>query len=171
MFEECVNCERLGKDCMPNLWLLSPEEIREWARNRKEYLGWSNSDLAEASGVPKRTIDDKFSKNSSADVRYSTFAPIICALIGCDGKPMQCRKNEVCQPSLPYYETMIIRLEEEKIEDRALHKDETVFLKDEIKVKTRAVITLGFLSFALFSLIVFGLITDMLDPNLGFIWR
>ena len=70
MYEKCIDCDRLGKDCIPNLYIMTSDEIRDWARKRKEFLGWSNADLSEKSGVPKGTIDSNFSKNpdKNADV-------------------------------------------------------------------------------------------------------
>lgn len=92
MYEKCLNCDRLGKDCIPNFYTMSVQEIRAWAKKMKEKKGWSNADLAKASGVPKGTIDSNLSKHARKDVTYSTFAPILCALIGCEGE-MLCFKE------------------------------------------------------------------------------
>lgn len=60
------------------------EEIRNWARLRQDYLNWSYVDFSEASGVSVKTISASFSK-SGGDVKYTTFAPMLCALVG--GEP------------------------------------------------------------------------------------
>ena len=36
MYEKCVECDRLGKDCIPNLYIMSADEIRDWARKIKD---------------------------------------------------------------------------------------------------------------------------------------
>ncbi len=64
MYEKCISCERLGKDCFPNLYIMEVEEIREWAKLRMKYKGWTYADLSEASGVPKGTILIVFPKGA-----------------------------------------------------------------------------------------------------------
>ena len=94
MYEKCISCERLCKDCFPNLYVMEVEEIRTWAKLRLKYKGWTYSDLAEASGVPKGTIAYSFSKKG-CDVNYSTFAPMLCALINCPPGESPCPEPSV----------------------------------------------------------------------------
>ena len=89
MFNKCVTCERLGKDCSPNFYSLSVEEVRNWARRRLDYLDWSYTDLSEASGVNVKTIGASFSK-TGCDIMYTTFAPMLCALVGSKKDELPC---------------------------------------------------------------------------------
>lgn len=158
MFEKCIKCDRLGKDCVPNVFIMPMDEIREWARNLKAYKHISNAELSKRSGVPKGTIDMHFSKKHpySADVNYSTFAPILCALIGCANKEMPCPKE--------YEES---KDESERIE----------YLKEQMRItqktsagRMKAVIILGLLFGITLVLIILSLYVDSHDPEVGFIW-
>ena len=95
MYEKCIGCDRLGKDCIPNLYIMDVEEIREWAREQKEYKGLTNAELSELSGVPKGTIDHSFSVRvgKHVDMNYSTFAPLLRALIGAEAEEMPCKMH------------------------------------------------------------------------------
>lgn len=94
MYEKCISCERLGKDCFPNLCVMEMEDIRTWAKLRLKYKGWTYADLSEASGVPKGTIAYSFSQKG-VDVNYSTFAPVLCALIDCPPGEYPCPEPSV----------------------------------------------------------------------------
>ena len=59
MYDKCVKCDHLGKDCIPNFYAMDIGEIRDFARKLKEEKGWSNAYLSEVSGVPKGKIDSK----------------------------------------------------------------------------------------------------------------
>ena len=91
MFEKCVSCPRLGRDCMPNLMVMDITQMRSWARAVKKQRGLSNADLAARCGTPKSTIAMQLSDSRSGeDVYYSTFAPILCALIDAPKSEREC---------------------------------------------------------------------------------
>lgn len=176
MFEKCIDCDRIGKDCIPNLYVMSVEEIRDWTRKRKNYLGWSNSILSEVSGVPKGTIDCNFSKRPKKchDVNYSTFAPVLCALIGSEIKEPCCRSQEC--------DTVYLRQTEEEnrnMKKTIAHAEQKIseynarieYLKDGLRWRRKLVIFLLFISFIQLVIILAELCIDWQYRDLGFFWR
>lgn len=158
MFEKCIKCDRLGKDCVPNIFIMPMDETREWAMKLKAYKRISNAQLAKLSGVPKGTIDMHFSKKTpySADTNYSTFAPILCALIGCSEKEMPCPKE---------HDTYN---EDERIE---YFKEQMRITQKTSAGRMKAVIILGILFGFTLVLIILSLYFDSIDPEIGFLWR
>lgn len=176
MYEKCIKCDRLGKDCIPNLYVMSVVEIRDWARKLKEAKGWTNAHLAEVSGVPKGTIDSNFSKRHGkcADVNYSTFAPVLCALLECEGSEMPCRNNNDDVAHL-LEENAELRKEIEEINQRydamkADYNNRISYFKDHIRWKQKIIITLIIISCVLCAFILIGLAIDWQNNGLGFFW-
>ena len=81
MFEKCIKCTRIGEDCVPNLMLLPFAELIQWCTNRQKYLGWTNQDLAERSGVPLSTIN-RIKSGDYMDCKFSTIQRLLITLIG-----------------------------------------------------------------------------------------
>ena len=79
-FEKCLTCPSIkGKQCAgPNFMTATTREIIEWIIAFQKLNGITNARLAEASCVPKGTIDGL---KNRADVRHDTLFPIIKALI------------------------------------------------------------------------------------------
>lgn len=181
MYEKCITCDKLGKECIPNLYVMDVSEIRDWARALKAHKGISNAELANLSGVPKGTIDSNFSSHSGRhpDVNYSTFAPILRALIGCTGDEMPCKEGS--------YESseIISRIESENeflksyIEKAHLSKqtaddvyaDRSNFMRGEIKRKNAVIAVLSVLLLICVLVIMAALIADALNDNIGYIWH
>lgn len=80
MFEKCIQCNRMGESCVPNLMLLPFPKLMEWCVKRQKYLGWTNQTLADKSKVPGGTIGRI--KAGEEDCKYSTMRNILIALIG-----------------------------------------------------------------------------------------
>lgn len=80
MFEKCIQCNRMGESCVPNLMLLPFADLMQWCAKRQKHLGWSNQTLAEKSKVPVGTINRI--KAGEEDCRYSTIRSILITLIG-----------------------------------------------------------------------------------------
>lgn len=79
---ECLSCPKLGVSCNgANFIALSASDLLQWCRQRKEDLRWSNAKLADASNVPKGTIDRLFS-GEGIDFKHETIRPLVKALIG-----------------------------------------------------------------------------------------
>ena len=92
MFEKCINCERLGQDCMPNLLILPFPELLAWWAKKQKALGWSNQMLSEHSNIPKGTID-RIKQGDYDDCRYSTIRHILVALIGGVADEFPCKER------------------------------------------------------------------------------
>ena len=80
MFEKCIECPRIGKSCVPNLWLLPFQELFTWCVKRQKYLKWSNQDWADDSKVPVGTINRL--KSGDTDCKYSTMRSLAISVIG-----------------------------------------------------------------------------------------
>ena len=80
MYEKCIQCNKMGESCVPNLMLLPFSDLMQWCAKRQKYLGWTNQTLADKSKVPVGTINRI--KAGEEDCRYSTMRSILIALIG-----------------------------------------------------------------------------------------
>lgn len=80
MFEKCVQCNRMGESCVPNLMLLPFSDLVQWWTKRQKHLGWTNQTLADKSKVPVGTINRI--KAGEEDCKYSTIRNILITLIG-----------------------------------------------------------------------------------------
>lgn len=158
MFEKCIKCEHLGKNCIPNLCVLPLEDVNKWAIKLKAYRGITNAELSERSGVPKGTIDMHFSKKKRhyPDVNYSTFAPILCALIGSQG--MKCPKDKL-DGNVEDVDH-VIKESRKKID----------YLKRIAELRLKAIIVLSFALGITLITIIIALLVDKFDPDLGFFW-
>lgn len=159
MYEKCIGCDRLGKDCIPNLYVMDVEEIREWARAQKEYKGLTNAELSALSGVPKGTIDHSFSARAGkhVDVNYSTIAPILCALIGADSQEMPCSVTEA-----------------KREENTDLEKEYVARIERMdalLKWRKQVIVFLIVLCCILLDFVLAGIVVDFLDSEIGFFWR
>jgi outer membrane murein-binding lipoprotein Lpp len=91
MFDRCIECERLGQDCVPNLLALSWSDLLNWWKKRQTFLGWSNQVLSDKSTIPLGTINRI--KSGEDDCRYSTMRCIIHALMGSYAVEFPCQKK------------------------------------------------------------------------------
>lgn len=80
MYEKCIQCNKMGESCVPNLMLLPFSDLMQWCSKRQKHLGWTNQTLADKSKVPVGTINRI--KAGEEDCRYSTMRSILIALIG-----------------------------------------------------------------------------------------
>lgn len=82
-YNQCITCTRLGKTC-GGANFLSMQIIRmgEWARIRKEYLGWTNEYIATETGISQTTIA-KFLSGNIEDLKVST-AQTILGFLSCN---------------------------------------------------------------------------------------
>lgn len=91
MFDKCISCERLGQDCVPNLFELSWPDLLEWWKKRQKHLGWTNQVLSDKSKVPIGTINRI--KAGEDDCKYSTMRMILHALTGGYDIEFPCQKK------------------------------------------------------------------------------
>jgi predicted phage-related endonuclease len=102
MFDRCIECERLGQDCVPNLLALSWPDLLDWWKKRQTYLKWSNQHLSDRSSIPLGTINRI--KAGEDDCRYSTMRSIIHALMGGYSVEFPCQKK--LDHEFAHYETL-----------------------------------------------------------------
>lgn len=91
MFDRCIGCDRLGKDCVPNLMALPFPDLMNWWKKRQALLDWTNQELADKSGIPVGTINRI--RKGEDDPRYSTMRSIIHALMGSHSAEFPCQKK------------------------------------------------------------------------------
>lgn len=180
MYEKCISCQHLGRDFIPNFYIMSLNDMRHFAKRRMTALGWKNADLSDESGVKEGTIKNTLSQKDR-DVYYSTFAPMFCALIGCGNEETPC--PGVAVEESKHLET-IERLEKEKreleqrLEEAKTNADvQANFLKDELQ-KVRATSDdrkkwrniFCIVAFIAITIIMVALVVDLLDSGIGFLW-
>lgn len=81
MFDKCLNCNKMGESCVPNLMLLSFADLMQWCAKRQKHLNWTNQELADKSKVPLGTIN-RIKAGEYLDCKYSTIKNVLIALIG-----------------------------------------------------------------------------------------
>lgn len=91
MFDRCIGCDRLGKDCVPNLMALPFPDLMNWWKKRQALLDWTNQELADKSGIPVGTINRI--RKGEDDPRYSTIRSVIHALMGSYAVEFPCQKR------------------------------------------------------------------------------
>lgn len=80
-YNKCIACPNLGVRCDgPNFLAMSGERWVEWCKLRKDYLGWSNQDVSDISGVSKASVD-RILSGHGGDIRTSTMELITKALV------------------------------------------------------------------------------------------
>ncbi len=80
-YNACLDCANLGKTCDgPNFLAMTIERWVEWCRLRKAYLGMTNHQLAELSGVAEPSIE-RILSGKTKDPMLSTVQRITKALV------------------------------------------------------------------------------------------
>lgn len=92
MFDKCINCDRLGQDCMPNLMQLSFTDLLKWMEKRQKHLNWTNQKLFEESTIPLGTIN-RIKSGDADDCRYYTIRKLLVALIGGIADEFPCKEK------------------------------------------------------------------------------
>lgn len=146
MFDKCINCERIGNDCVPNLMLLPFADLLVWWDKKQKALGWTNQRLADESTIPHGTIA-RIKSGDYSDCRYYTIRKILVALIGGIDGEFPCK--EKLEHELQRMETLdkqaanAVALERENAEMKerlahidAMHRQDIQAIRDESKEKT-----------------------------------
>lgn len=181
MQDKCKNCLKPSKECIPFLMTLTTKEMLEWCRFWKEKLGWSNSRLAENSGVPKGTIDRHMShaksESGAGGITLENIRPIICALTGCTMEELKaCRdahSNNFASllEKNRYLEDDNARLKREAVNQRTFLAEQIAGKDKQIHLKDRYI---GILAIA-FGITLFCLaayvLGDLSDPAWGYLYR
>lgn len=128
MFEKCINCVRIGESCVPNLMLLSFQDLMQWCTKRQKHLSWTNQILADKSKVPVGTIN-RIKAGEYLDCKYSTIKNILIALIGGTTDEFHCTEQvEKELRQLEQFEQQAAKLKE--IEER--YQEQVERLRKEV---------------------------------------
>lgn len=171
-YDKCLKCEHLGNGCIPNLFSLSVEEIRQWAKKRKDCLGLTYAELAEKSGVPEGTIKNNFTK-PVGDVYYTTYAPIMSVLVGCaDDEPCHAEIANDTQKdeTIARLENENKKLKEELSEVKTHYREDDKFYKKTIGKKNLSIGILSALLILSLLIIITALVIDRYNSDIGFFW-
>lgn len=141
MFDRCIGCDRLGKDCVPNLMALPFPDMMNWWKKRQALLDWTNQELADKSGIPVGTINRI--RKGEDDPRYSTMRSIIHALMGGHTAEFPCQKKldaefahieeleHQCQELIEERNALLIKLQTLA----ELHRNDMLAIRDEYKAE------------------------------------
>lgn len=155
MYEKCIQCNKMGESCVPNLMLLPFSDLMQWCAKRQKHLGWTNQTLADKSKVPVGTINRI--KAGEEDCRYSTMRSILLALIGGTTDEWPCTAQverelrQMEQLEQQAAKLSIVEAENAAMKERFAHLDELyrqelravkaeyqeeiAFLRDELKAR------------------------------------
>lgn len=156
MFEKCVECERLGSDCIPNLYVMPIDDMREFLRALKHSRGLTNADISAMSGVPKGTVGSFFSRGGTKDANYSTFAPVMASLMGSVSTEIP------CAPAPGDTQDHAELIEQYKVHIAGMDS--------LLKWRKRVIIVLLTMVCVLTAVIITALIVDRLNGHIGFFW-
>lgn len=126
MFEKCIQCNRLGESCVPNLMLLPFSDLIQWWNKRQKHLGWTNQVLADRSKVPVGTIN-RIKAGDYLDCKYSTIKNILIALIGGTTDEFSC--TEQVEKELQHLE----QLEQQAEKLTSLEKEMSILRENDQK--------------------------------------
>lgn len=137
MFEKCIQCNRMGESCVPNLMLLPFPKLMEWCIKRQKYLGWTNQTLADKSKVPVGTIGRI--RSGEEDCKYSTMRNILIALIGGTQDEFACTEQvEKELQQMEQLEKQAAKLSETEKENKTL-KNRLIKIDEQHRKDIRAV--------------------------------
>lgn len=189
-YEKCLTCAQLGKTCDgPNLLILESEELREWLNAlRKNRPGMTYDHTAVETGVSKTAIYN-FLTGAHPDCRLDTVRPIAKCYIGGNCGENPC--GNVTNSEKAAYEEKIRQMEKEiewrddKIKHlshnaesmqtlitntNARNTEQQKFLREQIKGKNKAIISLVVPLALCLLVIITALIIDRNDGSVGFFW-
>lgn len=154
-YDTCLGCVHIGKNCDgPNFLAMTTERWCEWCRLRKEYLGWTNSHVAEIAGVSKISIDRIMSGNVK-DLRTTTMQAVTKALVNGSWGQYPCAmvantdKEEIyvdnpalvaeCERLQRTLDNLIADHKKEMEEIHASEQRKVDFLREQINVKDKQI--------------------------------
>lgn len=141
-YNRCVNCVHIGKMCDgPNFLAMELERWCEWCHLRKDYLGWTNSYIANLACVSKVSVDRIMSVNVK-DLRISTMQAVTKALVNGTWGKYPCvfaaTGNEVTSSAeCEKLNNEVARLKAELETLRFDSEKKIAFLRDQVQAKDR----------------------------------
>lgn len=145
MFEKCIDCDRIGQDCIPNLMQLAFPDLLKWIEKRQRYLGWTNQKLADESTIPLGTIN-RVKTGDYDDCRYHTVRKLLVVLFGGVAGEFPCKEKmeqnlerigllEQQAALAVKFEKENLELQERLLKLEAAHAQEIDLLREENKRK------------------------------------
>ena len=137
-YNTCLDCIHIGKKCDgPNFLAMSTERWSEWVRLRKEYLGWTNAQVAERAEVSKVSVDRIMSGNIK-DIRTTTMQSVTKALVNGTWGKYPCALAAIDDES--HMDKAAIIQERDRLQDELVKEKESAqkkidFLKQQILFK------------------------------------
>lgn len=187
MYLECVSCPKIGSSCGgPNFIAMSSQQLLNWCRLRKKFLGWSNAKLAEMSAMPKGTIDRLLAGSNDTDFKFETIRPMIKALVGGEWSSNPCpvppsgdvlkleetARNNEAHLARREQEVLHLTREIETLERQLQVKDaEIADAHAQVKRSRKVAMILCSGLIACLLLVIAAMLIDMANPGMGFFWR
>lgn len=144
-YNQCITCAHFGKTCGgANFLSMNIHRMGEWARIRKEYLGWTNEYIATETGVSLTTVAN-FLAGHMEDIKLTTAQAILGFLSNDFAGSMPCYdmnspETETSVSPLTFQKMQQLerenaRLERELIETKEDSRRKLIYLKDAIVQK------------------------------------
>ena len=142
-YNQCITCGHFGKTCGgANFLSMHVKRMGEWARIRKEYLGWTNEYIANETGVSEGTIA-RFLAGHLDEIKVTTAQAILGFLSNDFCGSMPCYDFNSVETSSPvsdlkiqHYEKQIASLEKQIVDLIGENQKNIDFLKAELEKRT-----------------------------------
>ena len=145
-YNQCITCAHFGKTCGgANFLSMNIKRMGEWARIRKEYLGWNNEYIATETGVSVTTVA-RFLAGHIEELKVTTAQAILGFLSNDFCGSMPCYDMNSVEPAdaphpvtahkLQQYEKDIQRLENQIVDLICENQKKIDFLKSELEKRT-----------------------------------
>lgn len=189
MYENCLQCKKLGSPCDgPNFLAMNTAELVEWCNARRKQLSLTYDRIAELTNLSKGTVSGFFNA-THADYRLETIRPILKLLVGGEWGDSPCA--DPTDTERAGYEARITHLEgeiawrDDKIQhltkngeamqmlitnSNARNAQDKDFLRSQIKNKNKTIVILSVSLAICLLLIITALIIDRVNGEIGFFW-
>lgn len=133
-YNMCINCIHIGKRCDgPNFLAMEIERWCDWCKLRKEYLGWTNSYIAEEADVSKISVDRIMTANVK-DLRISTMQAVTKMLVNGSWGQYPCAMAAIGTDTSEAA-AQCANLKEEMSKLKAAHKEEIAAIRADHEQK------------------------------------
>ena len=141
-YNQCITCGHFGTTCGGANFLSMPiYRMGEWARIRKEYLGWTNEYIADQTGVSLGTVT-RFLAGHTDDIKLTTVQAIIgllskdfCGSMPCYDFNSVEASSPIAELKIQYYERAISQLKEQLAEAKDEAQKKIDYLRADIAKK------------------------------------
>lgn len=181
-YDKCIVCDHLGVVCDgPNFLAMSVDRWCEWCRMRKEYLGLTNDQIAEAAEVSKVSVTRIMALHGSADIRLSTMQAVTRVLVAGTWGQYPCPLDAV--PTSPDCSSLQSELNNaneryrsarasiDHLKSQVAFNEKQIVEKDQaLKTNRRTSILLSTMLAVTLLVIFVSLMVDLNNPDFGYFW-